>query len=548
MESQRSLLVIGLALVSFLLWQQWQIDHAPQAPTTVSQSNSSPNSSADIGMSSTPSEQAVISNTAAQAKIITINTDVLQLQIDSRGGDIIGLKLPKYTVSKESDELYTLMRKLPNFQFVAQSGLIGRDGPDDNRNPRPVYTTTADSFTLAKGEQQLVVPLMFSSNGLSVEKRFIFTAGNYDVRVEYLIHNQSDEVKSVQSYQHLVQSIEGGAESGLMMPIYRGGAFGTAKERYTKYAFDDMQDENLRKHTTGGWAAMLEHYFVSAWVPDQQAENEVYSRVQGNLGVIGTKGPEVHIQPGESQTIAVSFYAGPKTQDNLAKLANGLDLTVDYGILWFISQPLFWLLTTIQGFVVNWGVAIICITLIVKGAMYPLTKIQYESMAKMRNLKPKIDELQARYKEDKQKMGPAMMELYRKEKVNPMGGCLPMIVQMPIFLALYWVFVESVELRHAPFALWITDLSSQDPFYVLPVLFGISMFLMQKLQPMTVTDPMQQKIMMWMPVAFSIFFLWFPSGLVLYWLVSNLISLAQMLYIYKGMEKKGLHTKKAKTS
>ena len=260
-------------------------------------------------------------------------------------------------------------------------------------------------------------------------------------------------------------------------------------------------------------------------------------------GIVGVKGPELTVPAGESLTIVSTFYAGPKDQDNLAAIADGLDLTVDYGFLWFISQPLFALLTFIQSFVSNWGVAIIMITLIVKGAMYPLTKVQYESMAKMRNLKPKIDELQARYKDDRSKMGPAMMELYRKEKVNPMGGCLPMLVQMPIFLALYWVFVESVELRQAPFMLWIQDLSTQDPYYVLPVLFGISMFVMQKLTPMTVTDPMQQKIMLWMPVVFSVFFLWFPSGLVLYWLVSNLISLAQMLYIYRGMEKKGLYTK-----
>jgi YidC/Oxa1 family membrane protein insertase len=265
----------------------------------------------------------------------------------------------------------------------------------------------------------------------------------------------------------------------------------------------------------------------------------------GNKGVIGARSEAVDIDPGQTLTLSAVFYAGPKDQDSLAQLANGLDLTVDYGFLWFISQPLFWLLTFIQGFVGNWGVAIIIITLIVKGLMYPLTKIQYESMAKMRNLKPKIEEIQSRYKDDRQKMGPAMMELYRKEKVNPMGGCLPMLIQMPIFLALYWVFVESVELRHAPFMLWITDLSAKDPLYVLPVLFGISMFLMQKLTPMQVTDPLQQKLMMWMPVAFSIFFFWFPSGLVLYWLVSNLISLAQMLYIYKGMEKKGIHTRKA---
>ncbi len=391
-----------------------------------------------------------------------------------------------------------------------------------------------------------MVPLYLDHNGLQIEKRFIFTAGRYDVRVEYLLVNNSNEVKTVQPYQHLLQNIDNGESSSMFMPIYRGAAYGSSSERYKKYDFSDMQKTNLAISTQGGWVAMLEHYFVSAWIPDANSNNQLYSLVHGgNKGVIGARGEAVDIDPGQTLTLSAVFYAGPKDQDNLAQLANGLDLTVDYGFLWFISQPLFWLLTFIQGFVGNWGVAIIIITLIVKGLMYPLTKIQYESMAKMRNLKPKIEELQARYKDDRQKMGPAMMELYRKEKVNPMGGCLPMLIQMPIFLALYWVFVESVELRHAPFMLWITDLSAKDPLYVLPVLFGISMFLMQKLTPMQVTDPLQQKLMMWMPVAFSIFFFWFPSGLVLYWLVSNLISLAQMLYIYKGMEKKGIHTRKA---
>lgn len=399
------------------------------------------------------------------------------------------------------------------------------------------------SYTLANGEQQLVVPLTFNHNGLEIEKRYIFTAGKYDVRVEYLLKNSSDQTKLVQPYQHLVQTINNGESSSMMMPIYRGAAYSTSEKRYEKYDFEEMQETNLAQSTKGGWVAMLEHYFVAAWVPEKTADNQLYSLVNNGNGIVGVKGPELTIPAGESLTIASTFYAGPKDQDNLAAIADGLDLTVDYGFLWFISQPLFWLLTLIQGFVSNWGVAIIIITLIVKGVMYPLTKVQYESMAKMRNLKPKIDELQARYKDDRQKMGPAMMELYRKEKVNPMGGCLPMLVQMPIFLALYWVFVESVELRQAPFMLWIQDLSTQDPYYVLPVLFGISMFVMQKLTPMTVTDPMQQKIMLWMPVVFSVFFLWFPSGLVLYWLVSNLISLAQMLYIYRGMEKKGLYTK-----
>lgn len=545
MESQRSLLVIGLALVSFLLWQQWNIANAPQPVTPVAEVNqNSATSSADLQLTTADAEQAPATTTAS-ARIITVSTDVFNLSIDSRGGDIVALTLPDFELEKGKAEPYPLMRRLPGFEYVAQSGLIGRDGPDDSRNPRPVYSTAQTSYNMPEGATELVVPLTFSHNGLQVEKRFIFTAGQYDVRVEYLLHNQSDEVKTVQPYQHLVQTIDNGESASMMMPIYRGAAFGTTSERYNKYAFDDMQEKNLLEATTGGWVAMLEHYFVSAWVPDQQADNQLYSLVRNGQGVIGAKGPAVNIEPGATVTMGSTFYAGPKTQDNLAKLANGLDLTVDYGFLWFISQPLFWLLTLIQSVVVNWGVAIIIITLIVKGIMYPLTKVQYESMAKMRNLKPKIDELQARYKDDRQKMGPAMMELYRKEKVNPMGGCLPMLIQMPIFLALYWVFVESVELRHAPFMLWITDLSAQDPYYVLPVLFGASMFLMQKLTPMQVSDPMQQKIMMWMPVAFSVFFLWFPSGLVLYWFVSNLISLAQMLYIYKGMEKKGLHTKKA---
>ncbi|MDP5135845.1 membrane protein insertase YidC [Rheinheimera baltica] len=545
MESQRSLLVIGLALVSFLLWQQWNIDTAPKPVTPVTQnSDSTGSSSADLQLTTADAEQSV-ATVAAAARTITVSTDVFNLRIDSRGGDIVGLELPAFELNKGEGDAYPLMRKLNGFEYVAQSGLIGRDGPDDSRNPRPVYTAEKSSYALSSGATELVVPLLFNHNGLQIEKRFTFVAGQYDVRVEYFIKNQSTEVKTVQPYQHMVQTIDNGEGSSMMMPIYRGAAFGTSSERYNKYAFDDMQEKNLLEATTGGWVAMLEHYFVSAWVPDAQTDNQLYSLVRNGQGVIGAKGPAVNIEPGAEITLTSTFYAGPKDQDSLAKIANGLDLTVDYGFLWFISQPLFWLLTTIQGFVVNWGVAIICITLIVKGAMYPLTKVQYESMAKMRNLKPKIDELQARYKEDRQKMGPAMMELYRKEKVNPMGGCLPMIIQMPIFLALYWVFVESVELRHAPFMLWINDLSAQDPYYVLPVLFGLSMFLMQKLTPMQVTDPMQQKIMMWMPVAFSVFFLWFPSGLVLYWFVSNLISLAQMLYIYKGMEKKGLHTKKA---
>ena len=289
---------------------------------------------------------------------------------------------------------------------------------------------------------------------------------------------------------------------------------------------------------------MIEHYFVSAWVPPQDQTNSLYSKMtQNGNAIIGVVGQSVDIEPGQSVDIQSSLYLGPKDQDTLKQIARGLDLTVDYGFLWWISQPLFTFLQFIHSLVGNWGFSIILITIVVKGAMYPLTKAQYESMAKMRALKPKMDALKERYGDDKQKMQQAMMEMYKKDKVNPMGGCFPLLLQMPIFLALYWVLLESVELRHADFIFWITDLSVKDPYFVLPILTGLSMYLLQKLQPMTMTDPMQQKIMQFMPVAMSLFFFIFPAGLVLYWLISNIITLIQAKIIYASMEKRGLKTK-----
>lgn len=548
MESLRSFLVIALAFVSYLLWQQWQVDYSPKpvVTTQATPATQTTGTSADLQLSgSIAATPTAAITTASAVQLIEVKTDVLTVKINTQGGDIVGLELPGFTVSQENPSSYQLMRQLNGFEYVAQSGLLG-DGPDDKKAPRQTYQTAQTSYQLASGQTELVVPMTLVHNGLLIEKRFIFNAGKYDVRVEYSVTNQGDGSKVVQPYYHLAQTIDNGKGSNMMMPVYRGGAYSTAEKRYEKFTFEDMADTNLSLSTKGGWVSMLEHYFVAAWIPQADDTNQLYSLVAGNLGVIGSQSPQASIAVGESKTFAATFYAGPKDQENLEILAPGLDLTVDYGILWFISKPLFWLLEFIHGLVGNWGFAIIVITLLVKGLLFPLTKVQYESMAKMRNLKPKIDELQARYKDDRQKMGPAMMELYRKEKVNPMGGCLPMLIQLPIFLALYWVFVESVELRQAPFMLWITDLSVQDPYYVLPVLYGISMFIMQKLTPMTVTDPMQAKIMLWMPVAFSVFFLWFPSGLVLYWVVSNLVSLAQMLYIYRGMEKKGLYVREAK--
>ncbi|MCZ4239279.1 protein translocase subunit yidC [Alteromonas sp. I10] len=552
MESQRSFLIIGLALVSFLLWQSWQKDYGPQPVVPVEQQQTqetsqgvpsfNENGSEDVPSSdSVPAAQPIA---AAQSsnRIIEVKTDTLDLRIDLLGGDVVSADLLKFPVEQGSDIPYSLLRS-GNGLYVAQSGLIGAQGPDASSSGRPVYNAQSDYYEMTG--DTLVIPLTWKNNqGLSVTKTFTFTKGQYDVNVSYSVENGTGSAATVQPYAQLKQVMEFEDDSNMFMPTYRGAAYSTEDDRYQKYSFDEIEDDNLRETTKAGWVGMLEHYFVSAWVPSQEQTNTLYSRnLKNQYAVIGVLSPSESVAPGETKTLASTLYMGPKDQESLAKIARGLDLTVDYGILFWISQPLFALLTFLHGLVNNWGVAIILITIVVKGAMYWLTKKQYESMARMRNLAPKMQQLKDRFGDDRQKMSQAMMELYRKEKVNPMGGCLPLLLQMPIFLALYWVLMESVELRHADFVLWITDLSTKDPYFVLPILTGASMYLLQKLQPTTITDPMQQKIMQWMPVAMSVFFLWFPAGLVLYWLVSNVITLVQAKMIYASMEKRGISSK-----
>ena len=546
MESQRSFLLIGLAMVSFLLWQQWQIDYGPkpieQSPVTNSQSASSDTTDLNSDAPQVSNSEIADSNSAksVSSKIISVVTDTLILSIDTKGGDVISANLADFPLTQGSEETYSLLRPSGEHLFVAQSGLVGRDGIDSKS--RPVYTAAQNSYVL-EGETLTVALKHSDENGLSVVKNFTFTRGSHQIDVSFVVANNSDSVKQVQQFGQLKQSMVQNGGS-MFMPTYRGGAFSTEEKKYEKYSFDDISDKNLNRTTKAGWAAMIEHYFVSAWVPPQDQTNTIFSAVrQQNNALIGFTGQPTAIQPGETAQINSILYLGPKDQDTLALIARGLDLTVDYGFLYMISQPLFWLLQFIHSVVGNWGYAIIIITIIVKGSMYWLTKKQYESMAKMRALKPKMDALKERYGDDRQKMQQGMMELYKKDKVNPMGGCLPLLFQMPIFLALYWVLLESVELRHADFILWITDLSAKDPYFVLPILTGISMYLLQKLQPMTMTDPMQQKIMQFMPVAMSLFFFIFPAGLVLYWLVSNIITLIQAKIIYASMEKRGLQTK-----
>ncbi len=569
MESQRSLIIIGLLLVSFLLWIEYQEYIAPK-PVVVEQSvqDTTPKAVPSVGVADTSLPQVTndtVATTSSAAtdlpsapsaeivqpemdtssgRFISVLTDTLDVTIDLVGGDVVKADLVKYPVTLGATDSYKLLKPNNASLHIAQSGLVGKDGPDASADGRPFYSVQQTEFVM--DSNTLIVPLTWrNAEGLSVTKTFSFEQGTHLINVDYQITNNSDNNLQMVQFAQLKQTTADQSDGNMFMPIYRGGAYSTQDTKYEKFNFGDFEDDKLNLATVGGWTGMIEHYFVSAWVPPQEETNRIYSRLtdNGQNAIIGYTGETIIVPSNGNASVASQLYAGPKDQAKLAEIARGLDLTVDYGILFWLSQPLFSLLKFLHSLVGNWGVAIILITIIVKGAMYWLTKKQYESMAKMRNLAPKMQQLKERYGDDRQKMSQAMMEMYKKEKVNPMGGCFPLLLQMPIFLALYWVLLESVELRHADFILWINDLSVADPYYVLPILTGASMYLLQKLQPMTITDPMQQKIMQFMPVAMSVFFFFFPAGLVLYWLISNVITLIQAKIIYASMEKRGISAK-----
>ncbi|SSZ30020.1 Oxa1Ec [Aggregatibacter aphrophilus] len=536
MDSRRGLLVIALLFMSFIVYQQWQLDYHTPKPVVTEQAKTAVS---DVPSSANSNANAVVNETQTKGNVITLENDVFRLQINTVGGDVVGSELLKYDAELDSKTPFVLLQNTPQHTYVAQSGLIGKDGID-TKSARAVYQVEGSSFKLAEGQNELVVPFTFQRDGVTYRKVFVLKRGQYDVAVNYEINNQSDKAIEVEPYGQLRHSLVDSSGS-VAMPTYTGGAYSSSETNYKKYSFSDMENANLSINTKAGWVAILQHYFVSAWIPNQDADNQLYTLTDkaNNTGSIGYRGPVTVIQPNSTETLTSKLWTGPKLQNEMGEVANHLDLTVDYGWAWFIAKPLFWLLTFIQKLVHNWGLAIICVTLVVKAILYPLTKAQYTSMAKMRMLQPKLQEMRERFGEDRQRMSQEMMKLYKDEKVNPLGGCLPLLLQMPIFIALYWTFMEAVELRHAPFFGWIQDLSAQDPYYILPILMGASMFLLQKMSPTPVADPMQQKIMNFMPLIFMVFFLWFPAGLVLYWLVSNLITIIQQQLIYRGLEKKG---------
>ena len=450
------------------------------------------------------------------------------------------MALPAYATRLDTPDIpFQLLERNQNRQYYAQSGLIGKNGIDSSAK-RPVFRTAQSEYQLAEGQDELVVDLLYTTDSnVNVTKRFTFHRGDYLVDVEYLIDNQSAQLWRGNFFAQIKRdnSEDPAADnSGMGMAPYLGAAITTPETRFEKIDFGDMRDEPLKQQITGGWIAMIQHYFLSAWIPNANLQHSYSTSVtQNGDNIIRFTSPETQVEAGQQGSIKAQFYAGPKDQYRLEEISPGLDLSVDYGWLWWIAQPLFWLLIKIQSLVGNWGVTIILLTVLIKAAFFRLSATSYKSMANMRRVQPKMAEIKERLGGDQQKQSQAMMDLYKKEKINPLGGCLPILIQMPVFISLYWVLMESVELRHAPFFLWIHDLSVMDPYFVLPLIMGASMWFQQKLNPPP-PDPMQAKVMQWMPVIFTFFFLFFPAGLVLYWVVNNLLSIAQQWYITRQIE------------
>lgn len=552
MDIKRTILIVALAVVSYVMVLKWNQDYgqaalptqnvaasttAPALPDTVSGNNVA--NSADVPSANTDTSTPTETPVAASKDLIHVKTDVLDIAIDPQGGDIAQLRLPLYPRRQDHPDVpFQLFDNGNERTYLAQSGLTGVDGPDARPSGRPVFSTEKKTYELAPGQDQLVVDLKFSENGINYIKRFTLKRGLYDVQVSYLIDNESDKPWNGNLFAQLKRdaSSDPSSSTATGTATYLGAALWTSAEPYKKVSMKDIDKAQLKETVQGGWVAWLQHYFVTAWIPQKGDNNVVQTRKdnQGNY-IIGFTGPTLTVEPGKTAETSATLYAGPKSQGVLKELSPGLELTVDYGILWFIAQPIFWLLQHIHSLVGNWGWSIIFLTMLIKGIFFPLSAASYKSMARMRAVAPKLAALKEQFGDDRQKMSQAMMELYKKEKINPLGGCLPILVQMPVFLSLYWVLLESVEMRQAPFMLWITDLSIKDPFFILPIIMGATMFIQQRLNP-TPPDPMQAKVMKLMPIIFTFFFLWFPAGLVLYWVVNNCLSIAQQWYITRKVE------------
>lgn len=540
MDTFRTMLFAALVLVLFMMWQAWEKDYGQATIPVATQANGTSVTDAEpsdvpqapsstvAGMTSAP--DIVVSS----AKRIKVHTDVYDIELDTKGGDIKKAYLLNYpTTAKNPDQPFALMDDgvgSGSHLFISQSGLLGGGAP----NHAAIFSSAKNSYSLKDGEDKLEVVLHWrNAQGLYVDKVYTFYRGRYDFDLEYRVTNNTASAWQGSMYRQFKRTEYTGIEKSRFLYTYTGGVVSTEDNPYEKIDFGDMEDQDLKQEIGQGWVAMIQHYFVGAWIGDKGDTHHVYSKVsEGNKYVIGLLTPQASIAPGSTGSIKARAYVGPKLQEQLKELAPSLELTVDYGWLTILAEPIFWVMKWIQSVVGNWGWTIILLTISIKLMFYKLSETSYKSMANLRRVHPRLQSLKERFGDDKQGMQQAMMKIYKEEKINPLGGCLPILVQIPVFIALYWVLLESVEMRQAPFILWLDDLSSKDPYYVLPLLMGASMFIQQKLNPSPI-DPVQAKIMMMLPVVFTVFFAFFPSGLVLYWVANNILSITQQWVITK---------------
>lgn len=550
MDNLRFVLFVMLGLIIYQLSLYWDADYGPKPNPVPEQSSTEtieprvadlPNAEKNDVVTfdtkqKTPGEQASNSKIPDGAvKKITVTTDVFKLEIDSTG-TIIALDLLKYPLKKDEPDIsLRLFEQSEKNWFVAQSGLLSSTGMASNH--QSIYQFGQESFKLQPGEDTLQVPLYWTNGrGIEVTKTFIFSRAKYLIELQQTIKNNTLEPWSGSQYLQLQRNERSTEEDSAFIRTYTGGVIYDGK--YEKIKFDQFRDQNFARDVSSGWVAMIQHYFLAAWIPPVEDTNHFYTIFlpKENRYVIGySSSKSIEIRSGDSYTFNSDLFVGPKIQSQMEQTAKGLELTVDYGILTIIGKPIFWLLERFHGLIGNWGFAITMVTLVIKAIFFPLSAASYRSMAKMRRLQPKLQAIKERYEDDKPRFNQEMMALYRAEKVNPLGGCFPILVQIPVFISLYWVLMESVELRQAPFLLWIRDLSVMDPYYVLPLLMGLSMWIQQRLNP-TPIDPVQEKVIKLFPYIFTVFFLWFPSGLVLYWVVNNTLSIVQQWYITRKIE------------
>lgn len=552
MDTRRLVLFVIFSMSILMLWDAWQRENTPTEKVTkvVVSDPTAANQAPAVATPSGGSDAPANGDFKLQSgQRIQVTTDLFKADIETVGGDLRKLELLKHRASDSNDDranFVLLDDAAKPMLYVAQTGLIGADLPNHNA----VFTTTANSFQMPDGQDSLQVRLSWAgSSNVTVDKVYTFHRNRYDIEVSYEVKNGSAAAITPTVYYQIVHDSQSNQGSALM-PTFTGGSYYTEATKFKKLAFKDMEKEPLNLTAKDGWVGLLQHYFVSAWIPKEGIERKFYTdKLSADIYRIGTKSTLSTIEPGASLTVPARLFAGPQTKHDLNVTAPGLEYTVDYGWLTVIAAPLFWLLDKIHSVVQNWGVAIILLTILIKAAFFKLSASGYRSMAQMRELAPRLQSMKEKFGDDRQKMQMAMMDLYKKEKINPMGGCFPILIQVPVFIALYWVLLGSVELRHAPFFGWIKDLSAIDPYYILPLLMGATMLIQTRLNPKP-TDPMQAKIMTWMPVIFSVFFFFFPAGLVLYWLVNNVLSIAQQWYVNKmihaeTLAKKQGHVKKS---